>query len=135
MIVSIRDILTKCRTVAVVGLSDDPKRPSQRVASSLKFWGFRVIPVNPVITEAMRERARASLVELPEPPDLVLVFRRPEFAADVVRQAAAARAKAVWFQPGTSSLEAVAVAERLDLPCVAGPCIAKEYLRLFGEKL
>lgn len=124
--------LKAVRTIAVVGLSDDPARPSHRVASSLKFWGYRLLPVNPGLAEALGERAYPDLASLPSVPDLVLVFRRPEFAGAVVAEAARLGYPALWFQPGTGTPEAVVAAETAGVRTVSGPCLAKEYLRLFN---
>jgi hypothetical protein len=131
----LRPWLREIKTIAVVGLSDDTNRPSQRVASSLKFWGYTILPVNPDIETALGERAYSDLASLPTKPDLVLVFRRPEFAAAIAAEVARLGYPALWFQPGTGTPEAAATAEAVGVRVVSGPCLAKEYLRLFGKEL
>jgi len=127
--------LRQIKTIAVVGLSDDESRPSHRVASSLKFWGYQIVPVNPGVASALGERAYPDLASLPDGPDLVLIFRRPEFATAIAAEVVRLDYPAIWFQPGTGTDAAVAAAEAAGLRTVSGPCLAKEYLRLFRDDL
>jgi len=119
----LRDLLGQWKTIAVVGLSSDPSRPSYGVARYLQDVGYRVIPVNPAETEVLGEKAYASLAEVPVPIDLVDVFRRAEFTPDVAREAVAAGAKALWLQQGIVNDEARAIAEDAGLDVVMGLCI------------
>jgi uncharacterized protein len=97
---TIARILDECRTIAVVGLSSDPTRPSTGVASYMRRQGYKVIPVNPNETEVFGDKAYRSLAEVPEQIDLVNVFRRSSEAGSAVEQAIAVGAKAVWLQEG-----------------------------------
>src|SRR6266481_3206728 len=97
---AIKRIFADCRTIAVVGLSSDPHRPSHDVASYMQRHGYRIIPVNPNETEVHGQKAYASLSEVPERIDLVSIFRRSAEAGKVVDEAIAVGAKAVWLQDG-----------------------------------
>lgn len=119
----LRDILQTKRPIAVVGLSDNPSRPSNEIASYMQSQGYRVIPVNPMITEALGEKAYPSLRELPEPVDIVQIFRRPEDVPAIVDDAIAIGAKVVWMQPGAENDEAAAKAEAAGLKVVVGACM------------
>ena len=94
------DILSNYRTIAVVGLSSRPDRPSFGVARYLQQQGYRIIPVNPNETEVLSERAYPDLLSVPETIEIVEIFRRSEYVAEVVEQAIAIAAKAVWMQDG-----------------------------------
>ncbi len=119
----VRDILTTSRTIAVVGLSNKPDRPSNEIASYLKEQGYRIIPVNPTIKEALGEKAYPSLKDIPERIDVVQIFRRPEEVPAVVEDAIAIGAKVVWMQPGAENEEAAAKAEAAGLKAVVGACM------------
>src|SRR5262249_10367815 len=97
---SIRDLLERVRTIAVVGLSDSPLRPTYGVSVYMQSHGYRIIPVNPHITQALGEKAYASLADVPDRIDLVNVFRRPEFVVDIVDQAIYLKIPAIWMQEG-----------------------------------
>ncbi len=94
----ITDILQRAKTIAVVGLSDNPLRPSHGVAAYLQSQGYRIIPVNPKIKESLGENAYPSLREVPEKIDIVNIFRRPQFVEDVVDQAIQLKIPTVWMQ-------------------------------------
>lgn len=117
-------ILRNSRTVAVVGLSSNPDRSSYGVASYLQKHGFRIIPVNPKETEILGEKVYARLEDIPEPVDVVDVFRKPEHTPGVVRSAIAIGAKAVWLQLGIASEESRRLAEEAGLTYVEDTCIA-----------
>lgn len=119
----VRDILTTSRIIAVVGLSNKPDRPSNEIASYLKEQGYRIIPVNPTIQEALGEKAYPSLKDIPESIDVVQIFRRPEEVPAVVEDAIAIGAKVVWMQPGAENEEAAAKAEAAGLKAVVGACM------------
>jgi predicted CoA-binding protein len=126
---TIERILKECRTIAVVGLSSKPTRPSHGVAGYMQRAGYRVIPVNPNEREVLGERAYASLAEVPDRIDLVDVFRRSEEAGAVVDEAIAVGAKAVWLQEGVIDREAAQRALDARLLVVMDRCWLKEHLR------
>ena len=116
------------KRVAVVGLSDDPSRPSYDVASYLRSAGVEVIPVNPNHKTVMGLTCYPSLAAVPGPIDVVDVFRRPEFCADVAREAVEAGAKGLWLQSGVRSDEARAIARRAGLDFVQDRCLKVEHM-------
>ena len=119
----IETIIGSCRRVAVVGLSDKPDRPSNGVASLLLDAGFEVVPVNPNVTEVFGIPAAPSLAEVEGPVDVVDVFRRPEHAPQIVRDAIAVGARAVWLQLGLHSEEARRLANDAGLLYVEDECL------------
>ena len=117
------EILAETRTIALVGASPKPERPSNQVMRYLLDVGYRVIPVRPLdCDEVHGVPCVATLAEVDEPIDLVDVFRRPEFCADHAREAVAADAKALWLQMGIESAEARRVAEENGLDYVENAC-------------
>jgi hypothetical protein len=124
------EILRDAKTIAVVGASPNPSRPSHGVMRYLLAQGYRCIPVRPNRTEVLGVPCVGSLAEIEEPIDLVDVFRRPEFCAGVAREAVAAGAKALWLQSGIVSAEArdIAMAARLDY--VENACTAIVHRRI-----
>lgn len=130
----LRGILTSVRTIAIVGASPKPDRPSHGVMAFLKGRGYRVIPVNPTAAgETINgERCRATLAEIGEPVDMVDIFRRSEHAGAVVDEAIAIGAKVVWMQLGVRDDEAAARAEKAGLKVVINRCPAIERPRLVG---
>jgi predicted CoA-binding protein len=129
----IRDILTDSKTVAVVGLSDNPDRPSHYVAEYLQSRGYRIIPVNPAVKEVLGERSYAGLREIPVPVDLVDIFRKSDAVPPIVDDAIAIGAKAVWMQEGVVHKEAAAKARAAGLKVVMDRCTLKEHSRLAAE--
>ncbi len=132
----IKRILSNPTTVAVVGCSDNPARDSLRIAILLKNKGFKVIPVNPTLRpdalmKALGERCYPDLQSIPEPVEIVDVFRRPEFLPDVVSQAIAKGAKVLWCQLGVVDLAQAERATRAGMTVVMDRCPAIEYGRLF----
>jgi hypothetical protein len=125
----INRILDECRTIAVVGLSSNPTRPSYGVARYLQQRGYRIIPVNPNEREVLGERAYANLADAPEKFDLVDIFRRSEEAGAHVDEAIRLGAKAVWLQEGVIDEEAVGRALGAGLMVVMDRCILKEHMR------
>ncbi|UCF58205.1 MAG: CoA-binding protein, partial [Deltaproteobacteria bacterium] len=109
------EILSSSRTIAVVGLSPKPNRPSYRVASYLKEQGYRIIPVNPKATEILGEVCYPNLSSIPEPVDVVDIFRRPEDVTGIVEETIKIGAKAVWMQEGVINEEAAAQAKQAGL--------------------
>jgi predicted CoA-binding protein len=126
---TIKQILEDCRTIAVVGLSSNPSRPSYGVASYMRRREYRVIPVNPNETEVFGERAFASLADVPEKIDLVDIFRRSSEAGTAVDQAIAVGAKAVWLQEGVIDQAAAQRAADAGLLVVMDRCWLKEHAR------
>ena len=124
---TIQRILDGTSTIAVVGLSPRPDRPSHDVARYLMSQGFRVIPVNPNEDEVLGEKSYPDLVSVPQPIDLVDIFRRPEFVPPVVEQAVRVGAKYVWMQDGIVNKEAAAVAESAGLLVVMDDCIYRQH--------
>jgi len=125
-------LLSSSRTIAVIGASDNPARPSYGVSGWLSDRGWRVIPVNPRITgeHVHNEYVWHDLSQVGVPIDIVDVFRRPEDAMGAVEQAIAAGAKAVWFQLGVVNAEAIARAEQAGLQTVVDRCIKIDAARL-----
>jgi predicted CoA-binding protein len=128
-----RDILTKSKTVAVVGLSDSPDRPSYHVAAYLQSHGYRIIPVNPQASEVLGERSYPTLRDVPVPIDLVDIFRRSDAVPPIVDDAIAVGAKAVWMQEGVVHNEAAAKARAAGLKVVMDRCTLKEHARLAAK--
>jgi predicted CoA-binding protein len=130
----IRGILERSKTIAVVGLSPDEARDSHQVAAYMQRHGYRVIPVNPNVTEVLGERAYASLREVPLPIDLIDVFRRPEFVPAIVEEAIAIQAPALWLQLGVVHEAAARRAQQAGIEVVMDRCLMVEHGRLFvGE--
>lgn len=126
----ISDILHSCHTIAVVGLSAKRFRPSYGVAEYLKRVGYRIIPVNPQEAEVLGERSYPDLDSIPEPVDIVDIFRRSEFVPEIVEAAIRIGAKAIWMQEGVIHEEAAKRAEAAGLAVVMDRCILKDHRRL-----
>ncbi len=126
------DILRKYRTIAVVGLSSRPDRPSYGVARYLQQQGYRIIPVNPREREVLGEKAYPDLCSVPEPVEVVDIFRRPRNVPRVVAEAIAIGAKAVWMQLGIVHEAAARRAREAGLAVVMDRCMAVEHRKL-GE--
>ena len=124
------EILNFSRVVAVVGLSSKPGRPSYRVASYLKEQGYKIIPVNPGEKEISGELCYPDLASIPEPVDVVDIFRRSEDVPPIVEEAIRIGAKAVWMQEGVINEEAAARAREAGLGVVMDKCMRKEHLKL-----
>ncbi len=125
----IERILDECRTIAVVGLSSNPSRPSNGVAGYMRKQGYKVIPVNPRETEVFGEKSYASLADVPGKVDLVDVFRRSEEAGAVVDEAIKIGAKAVWLQEGVVDEAAAKRAQDAGLLVVMDRCWLKDHVR------
>lgn len=126
---SIAEILKKCKTIAVVGLSSDPMRPSHEVSAYMQRAGYRIIPVNPNETEVLGEQSYARLEEVPENVDIVNVFRRTAEVPPVVESAIRVGAKVVWMQLGIENEEAAEKARAAGLAVVEDACILIEHRR------
>jgi predicted CoA-binding protein len=127
----ITDLLRRLRTIAVVGLSCNPLRPSHGVSAYLQSHGYRIIPVNPNITECLGEKAYASLLDVPEKIDIVDIFRRSEFVEEVVDQAIQLKVPAVWMQEEVIHEKAAAKARQAGVFVVMNRCILKEHRSRF----
>ncbi|MDQ3879787.1 MAG: CoA-binding protein [Chloroflexota bacterium] len=126
-----REVLLAANTVAVVGASNDPDKPAHGVPAYLRQIGFRVIPVNPTADTVLGERAYATLADVPEPVDVVEVFRPADEAPQIAREAVAIGARSLWLQIGIRSDEARAIAESAGLGYVENRCMRVES-RLHG---
>ena len=127
----VAELLKRSKTIAVVGLSCDPLRPSHGVTAYMQTHGYRIIPVNPQIEECLGEKAYASVLDVPEKIDIVNIFRRPEFVPEIVDQAIQLKVPAIWMQEGVVHEEAAARARRAGLEVVQDRCILKEYAKRF----
>lgn len=127
-------ILTRYRTVAIVGASPNPERPSYRVADFLKKEGYRIIPVTPKGGSILGEIVYPDLASIPVPVEVVDIFRRPEEVMPVVEAAIAIGAKAVWMQEGIINEEAAAKARKAGLIVVMDHCMRKELLKKLGRE-
>jgi hypothetical protein len=130
----VRRIVTTARTVAVVGASPDPGRPSHGVARYLHAAGLRIFPVNPSIETLFGLPAYPALADLPEPVDVVDVFRRPEYAIDIATEAVRIGAGSLWLQLGVINEQAARIAADGGLDVVMDRCLAVEHRRLVTSR-
>lgn len=128
----LRNLLQTARTIAVVGHSDKPHRTSYRIAQYLREAGYTVYPVNPAVSEIDGQPSYPDLASVPEPIDIVDVFRRSEHLPAIVAEAIQAGAKAVWAQLGVEDSQAAAAAEAAGLPIVMDRCIMVDHRSLLG---
>jgi len=128
----IADLLRRSRTIAVVGLSNNPLRPSHGVSAYMQTQGYRIIPVNPEIHGSLGEKAYASLLEVPEKIDIVNIFRRPEFVEEVIDQAIRLKLPVIWMQEGVVNEKAAQKARQSGIFVVMDRCILKEHRARFG---
>ena len=124
------EILRKYKTIAVVGLSNNPMRPSHGVSAYMQRQGYRIIPVNPGHAQILGEKSYRTLEEIPEPVEIVNIFRRSEMIPPVVESAIAIGAKVVWMQEGIEHEEAAEKARAAGLEVVMNTCILKEHGRM-----
>jgi len=129
----IAEILGNSKTIAVVGLSSNPQRPSHQVAAYLQSVGYRIIPVNPNETEVLGEKAYARLEEVPERIDIVDVFRRPEDVPPVADSAVALGAKVLWLQLGIAHAASAEKARAAGLTVIEDACLLVEHKRRRSE--
>ncbi len=131
----LRALLGDVRTIAVVGLSSKPNRPSLEVARYLQEHGYRIVPVNPNETDVLGERAYPTLAAVPDRIDVVDVFRRAEETPAIARDAVAIGARVLWLQEGIVSDEAARIATEGGLEVIMGVCIRHVRARLMGEEI
>ena len=127
---AIRARLEDARTIAVVGLSPRPDRPSHRIAERLQRWGYRIVPVRPAVSAVLGEKAYPRLADVPEPIDLVDVFRAAREVGPIVEQCIALNIPAIWIQQGIVNTAAAERARAAGLFVVMDRCIAVEIRRL-----
>ena len=123
----IADLLRHSKTIAVVGLSGNPLRPSHGVAAYMQSHGYRIIPVNPQIEECLGEKAYPSLLNVPEKIDIVDIFRRPEFVEKIVDQTIQLKVPAIWMQEDVIHDKAADKARKAGIFVVMDRCILKEH--------
>jgi len=132
----IYELLSRTKTIAVVGLSDSPKRPSHGVSAYMQDVGYKIVPVNPNIAEALGEKSYASLLDIPadlaKQIDLVDVFRRPQFVDRIVEQAIQLKIPAIWLQEDVINQRAAETARKSGMFVVMDLCILKEHRARFG---
>lgn len=126
----IQDILKTTHTIAVVGLSSEKSKAGYYVPAYLQRQGYRIIPVNPHIEQALGEKAYPDLASIPEPVDLVLLFRRSQAVPPFVEQAIQIGAKGVWMQSGIINRPAAQMAERAGLQVIMNACMFVEHRRI-----
>ncbi len=130
----IEDILKNSRTVAIVGLSSNPERPSYIVGKYLKEHGYKIIPVNPNEKAVLGLKSYPDLASIPRKVDVVDIFRRSEDVPPIVRDAIKIGARAVWMQEGIKNDEAASEAKKAGLKVVMDKCMRKQHIKLFGGK-
>ena len=123
----IADLLQRAKTIAVVGLSSSPLRPSYGVSAYMQSNGYRIIPVNPEIKEALGETAYPSLLDVPDKIDIVNIFRRPEFVDEIVDQSIQLKVPAIWMQEEVINEKAAEKARQAGIFVVMDRCILKEH--------
>src|SRR5579872_99068 len=124
---SIAQLLKGARTIAVVGLSDDPLRPSHGVTAYMQSQGYRIIPVNPHIESSLGEKAYPALLDVPMKVDIVNIFRRPQFVEEVVDQAIQLKVAAIWMQEDVINEKAAEKARKQGILVIMDRCILKEH--------
>lgn len=131
----IYELLSRAKTIAVVGLSESPMRPSHGVSAYMQAQGYKIVPVNPQITEALGEKSYPSLLELPpevaKKIDVVDVFRRPEYVDEIVEQAIQLKIPAIWLQEDVINERAAEKAREAGIFVVMDRCILKEHRARF----
>jgi len=128
----IGEVLKRTKTIAVVGLSDSPLRPSYGVSAYMQSQGYKIIPVNPSIKGSLGEKAVASLADVEEKIDIVDVFRRSEYVPELVDEAIRLKVPAIWLQEDVIHEEAAEKARKAGIFVVMDKCILKEHRRRFS---
>lgn len=130
---TLRRILESCRTIAIVGLSDKPHRPSHGVARYLLDNGYTIIPVNPRVDEVLGQPCYPSLSDIPVTVDMVDCFRRSEEMVEIAREAIAIKARVLWMQLGVVNVEACDLAESAGLEVIMDRCTKVDHAQLIGR--
>ena len=130
---TIRTILSTTKTIAIVGLSPKPERPSYFVGTYLNYEGYRVIPVNPRASEIFGEKAYPDLLSNPDKVDMVNVFRQPDECVEIAKQAVQIGAKTLWLQLRVVNLEAAEIAAKAGLNVIMDKCVKIEHGRYSGS--
>ena len=128
----IKALLARVKTIAVVGLSPKPDRPSYGVSQAMQRFGYRIVPVRPAVEAVLGEKAYARLADIPFPVDLVNVFRESAAIPGVVDEVLAIGAPAIWVQEGIYHAEAAEKARAAGLAVVMDRCIYKDYMRFMA---
>jgi len=128
----IADLLRRAKTIAVVGLSNSPLRPSHGVSAYMQTQGYRIIPVNPWIHGALGEKSYPSILKVAEKIDIVNVFRRSEFVDEIVDEAIQLKVPAIWMQESVINESAAETARKAGIFVVMDQCILKEHKARFG---
>ena len=123
----IAELLKRAKTIAVIGLSRNPLRPSHGVSAYMQSHGYRIIPVNPTIEECLGEKAYPNLLDVPEKIDIVNIFRRPEYVEEVVDQAIQLKVPVIWMQEEVVHEAAAEKARKAGIFVVMDRCILKEH--------
>jgi len=126
---SLEKILRQAETIAVVGLSNNTARPAYEVAEYLQRSGYRIIPINPNETAVLGETAYPDLLSVPQRIDIVDIFRQPEAAPEITRQAIARNVKVVWMQPGAENYAAADQAQAAGVVAIVGMCLRVQHER------
>jgi uncharacterized protein len=127
----VAEVLKHAKTIAVVGLSNSPLRPSHGVAAYMQLQGYRIIPVNPSIDEALGEKSYARLEDVPEKIDIVNIFRRPEYVEEIVDSAIRLKIPAIWMQESVIHERAAAKARAAGMFVIMDACILQEHRARF----
>ena len=127
---TLRTLLNRVKTIAVVGLSPQAARPSYRVAQAMQRYGYRIVPVRPLVDEVLGEKAYASLADIPFQVDLIDVFRAAEHVPAIVEQCLALHFPSIWIQEGIVHEAAAREAQASGMTVVMDRCILKDYVRL-----
>ncbi len=129
----IKDLLQQVKHIAVVGLSPKSKRPSHQVAKAMQGYGYHIIPVRPAVEEVLGEKAYASLDEVPEPIDLVDVFRAPDQITPIIDSCIARGVKALWLQDGVVNEPEALRAQAAGMTVVMNRCVYRDYIQLIAR--
>jgi predicted CoA-binding protein len=128
---AIADFLSRSKTIAVVGLSNSPMRPSHGVSAYMQTQGYHIIPVNPHIEESLGQKSYPSLLEVPEKIDIVNIFRRPDAVEEIVDQAIQLKVPMIWMQESVINEPAAQKARKAGIFVVMDQCILKEHRARF----
>jgi len=128
----IRELLVRAHTIAMIGLSPRPNRPSHQVALHMQQFGYRIVPIRPAVDSVLGEKAYAALDGVPDKIDLVDVFRAPEYVDKIVDECLTLKLPAIWLQLDVVNIPAALRARAAGMQVVMNRCIYQDYLRFFG---